>query len=93
MELNIPGLSPQTTTPLYMHSDNHAAIKMAAEGADCNKSKHINIRYHFLKELCEDGTIIVKYVESNLNKADMLTKPLQRLKLTHNKALINLCKP
>ena len=93
MELNIPGLSPQTTTPLCMHSDNHAAIKMVAEGADCNKSKHINIRYHFLKELCEDGTITVKYVESSLNKADMLTKPLQRLKLNQNKVLVNLCKP
>ena len=45
-------------------------------------SKHINIRYHFLKDLVEQKVLEVEYVPTNDNIADMLTKPLQRIK--HN---------
>jgi hypothetical protein len=89
-ELQIPDRVPPQTLPLLMRADNHAAIKMAAEGADSTRSKHINIRYHFLKELCADKVIEVQYVQSSDNSADMLTKCLQRVKLNHNKALLNL---
>ena len=46
------------------------------------RSKHIDIKYHFIRECIEGGQIMVKRVGTNEQKADALTKPLPMAKLT-----------
>jgi len=52
------------------------------------RTKHINIRYHFIREGVQDGAIILKYVATGEMIADILTKPLP--KCTFEKLVIKL---
>jgi hypothetical protein len=40
----------------------------------------VDIKYHFIRDLIKDGTIKLNYVASKNNKADILTKALDRVK-------------
>nr|GFC84282.1 ribonuclease H [Tanacetum cinerariifolium] len=43
-----------------------------------SRSKHINIRYHFIKEQAENGVIEVYFVNTEYQLADLFTKALGR---------------
>ena len=69
------GLEPNSEVPL--RSDNQAAIGWAtAERCPSGRAKHINVRVHFIRELFKAAKLIVTYVASEENDADILTKPL-----------------
>jgi hypothetical protein len=78
-ELSIPQLA-QSTPHTIVLCDNQAAIKMADEGADNTRTKHIHRKYMFLKELTEGDLkqVAPSYVQSNSNFADGLTKRLSK---------------
>lgn len=61
------------------YQDNESAIKMEKNGLkSCGeKSRHINIRYFFIKDILENENIDVKHCGTELMIADFLTKPLQ----------------
>ena len=56
--------------------DNQSAIFVAANLVNNSRSKHIDIRYHFIREEIEAGLIKLKIVASESNWADIFTKPL-----------------
>jgi hypothetical protein len=56
------------------------------------KTKHIDVRLHFIREMIEDKEIQVLKVGTENNPADMLTKSLPRVKFKHCLDLINFCK-
>jgi hypothetical protein len=64
--------------PVTINCDNKAAIAQASVAGINNKSKHIDVRYHLVKALHEEGLFDIKYVESQKNVADILTKPLPK---------------
>ncbi|TPX54120.1 DNA-directed DNA polymerase [Powellomyces hirtus] len=66
----------QTAVPIY--EDNQAAIKLAANPTHHQRTKHIDVRYHFLRDLVGNERIHLQYIESKLMLADALTKPLPR---------------
>ena len=47
------------------------------------KSKHIEIRYHYICDMVQRGTIKLQYVSMDKQVADVLTKPLCRVKFEH----------
>ena len=53
-----------------------------------NRVKHIDIRYHYIRKMVLDGTVIVEHIPSEDNPADIMTKPLGRE--VHKKHLENL---
>ena len=53
-----------------------------------SRSKHIDIKYHFIKEKISDKTINIEYVSTDDMIADILTKAVSRIK--HYKALEQL---
>ena len=59
-----------------MLCDNQAALATANEQKGLTKAKHIDIRHHYLRNLIEQGTIKIKYIESKLNIANIFTKTL-----------------
>nr|GEW70157.1 ribonuclease H-like domain, reverse transcriptase, RNA-dependent DNA polymerase [Tanacetum cinerariifolium] len=59
--------------------DNISAIALVRNLVFHGKSKHIDIRYHFIRECIQNGHINVEHVSGELQRADILTKALPRL--------------
>ena len=56
--------------------DNIGCIKVANNPEDRKRTKHINLRYHYLREKVTNGEIILDQIQSANQLADGLTKPL-----------------
>lgn len=61
---------------LSIRVDNQSAIKLCDNAEFHNRSKHIDIRYHFVRDESEKGTISFDYIASQENAADVFTKSL-----------------
>ena len=61
-----------------IHEDNASAIHLACNQATTPNSKHIDIRHHFIRERVERGEFKVVHVRSDLQRADLFTKPLPK---------------
>ena len=66
------------TRPLTIYEDNQACIHLSKNPGDFSRSKHIDTRYHFVREQVAQQTVILKKVETKDNLADVFTKPLDR---------------
>jgi transposase InsO family protein len=62
--------------PMRLLIDNTAALAIAKNPIASNRSKHIDVQYHFVRERVESGEILVAHVPSEDNVADLLTKVL-----------------
>jgi hypothetical protein len=60
--------------------DNESAVKLAKNPEFHQRSKHIGIRHHFLRDHVHQGTIQVIWISGKENPADMLTKALDPVK-------------
>jgi hypothetical protein len=61
-----------------MYCDNKSAIALCCNSVQHSRSKHIDIRYHFIKEQVENGVIELYFVQTMFQLADILTKALPR---------------
>lgn len=59
-----------------MHSDNQACIAISQDPTGHRRTKHIDIRYHYIRELIAYGKATVTYLATQDMIADILTKPL-----------------
>ena len=50
-----------------------------------DKSKHIEIRYHYIRDMVQRGAVKLQYVTTDEQIADVLTKPLARVKFDYFK--------
>ena len=50
-----------------------------------DKSKHIEIKYHYIRDMVQRGAVRLQYVATDEQIADVLTKPLARLKFEYFK--------
>ena len=48
-----------------------------------DKSKHIEIKYHYIRDMVQRGAVKLQYVATDDQVADVLTKPLARLKFEY----------
>jgi len=69
------------TEPPVIYEDNQSCIKMLQSEKSCHRTKHIATKYHFIRDLYKQNDIAVKYCASGQMTADMLTKPLEAVKL------------
>ena len=72
-DLRIPGIYIDTV-PLYI--DNNSALKLTRNPEFHNRSKHINVKHHFIREKVDEGDINTQRVDTKDNLADILTKAL-----------------
>ena len=70
-----PSVKPRKIDVL---EDNEGAIALAENPLSSSRSKHIDVRHHFLRNLTEEGVIEVTHVPSEKQHADILTKALPR---------------
>nr|GEU34813.1 retrovirus-related Pol polyprotein from transposon TNT 1-94 [Tanacetum cinerariifolium] len=61
-----------------MYCDNKSAIALCCNNVQHSRSKHIDIRYHFIKEQVENGVIELYFVNTEYHLADLFTKALGR---------------
>ena len=64
--------------PTVMQEDNNGAIALAKNPVSHARTKHIDIRYHYVREAVQDGIISLTYCPTEEMAADLLTKPLPR---------------
>jgi hypothetical protein len=62
--------------PVKIHCDNQSAIQLVRNPVLHARTKHINIRYHFIRDQLESNKIDIIYIETKMQIADILTKPL-----------------
>ncbi|GJV47784.1 hypothetical protein Tco_1437996 [Tanacetum coccineum] len=60
--------------PLYC--DNKSAIALCCNNVQHSRAKHIDIRYHFIKEQVENGIVELYFVRTKCQLANIFTKPL-----------------
>jgi hypothetical protein len=77
--------------PMLIYEDNLPAIDLAHQGGNHKNSKHIDIRYHFVREYIANQTIAVTPISSSDNIADFFTKPLGKILFRkHRKTIMNI---
>ena len=73
-------LGEEQTTATVVNEDNQGCLNFARSERSSKRSKHIETKRHFVKDLCERGEVELVYCPTEDMKADVLTKPLGRLK-------------
>src|SRR5947207_394352 len=71
--------------PTIAFTDNQAAIALADGEGDYRRAKHIDIRYHFIRDHLQCGTVEINYIPSEKQPADFLMKALPFAK--HNASI------
>jgi len=71
-------LNVLVTEPLLIFEDNTGAIAMAANPVMHERSKHIDIKHHFIREKVAEKLITLKHLPTTLMLADLLTKPVKQ---------------
>ena len=61
---------------LTLYCDNTSAINISKNPVQHSMTKHIQIRYHFIRELVEDKTLNLEYISTENQLADIMTKTL-----------------
>ncbi|TYK24437.1 reverse transcriptase [Cucumis melo var. makuwa] len=73
---NTPDLHQECETPLKLFRDNKVAISIANDPVQNDRTKHVEIDRHFIKERLDSGSICIPYIPSSQQIADVLTKGL-----------------
>lgn len=83
-------ITAETIGPVILYIDNKSAIDLAKNPVFHGRSKHIHVRYHFIRECVERGDIVLKHVASEKQKADILTKALTTIKFERMRSLLGI---
>ncbi|KAL0358403.1 UNVERIFIED_CONTAM: Retrovirus-related Pol polyprotein from transposon RE2 [Sesamum angustifolium] len=77
--------------PTTIYCDNKSAIAITKNPVQHNRTKHIDIKYHFLREATTRGEIELKYSSTEEQLADIFTKALPRNKIEELRMKIGVC--
>jgi hypothetical protein len=69
-------LDQPSTTIIFNDNDNQGAGQLSKNHMFHNRTKHVDIRHHFIREAVERGDIKVEYLPTDQMPADVLTKGL-----------------
>jgi len=77
--------------PTTLFSDNQAAIALTRDNQYHPRTKHIDVRYHWIRWVVEKGSIRLVYCPTDDMVADALTKALPSAKVKHFASAFGLC--
>jgi len=67
--------------PVIIFGDNQGAIALSKNPVNRQRSKHIDVRYHFIRAEINSGKVVVEYCPTTDMVADVMTKPATKAKL------------
>jgi hypothetical protein len=76
-------LDPRDHDEVILHCDNQGAIALSNNRICNQRSKHIDIRYHFVRNAVLERQVNLEYISTEHNVADIFTKPMGKPKLRH----------
>lgn len=74
-----------------LYCDNQAAIAIASDDVHHTRTKHIDIRHHFIRSHIASGVLSLKWISSTEQQADILTKALGHVLFTRIRAALLNC--
>ena len=74
-----------------MFCDSQSAIYLTKNQMYHERTKHIDVRYHFIRDIVSQGTIVVQKVSTYDNPADMMIKTVSVSKFRHCLDLVGVC--
>ena len=77
-KLLISDLQVTSPEPTMLMEDNQGAISIAKNPVAHSRTKHISIRYHYIREAVQEGIVNLCYCPTEQMIADLLTKPLPK---------------
>ncbi|CAM9967793.1 unnamed protein product [Sphacelaria rigidula] len=84
-------LGRQVEYDIVLYEDNEGAKALADKPFSSGHSKHIDVRWHFIRDLVRTGAVKIIHVHSEWQHAGILTKPLRiTLFKRHRRALMNI---
>ena len=86
----IESLGLDISAPTVIFEDNQGAISLYQKYSSHSRTKHIDIRHHFVTEAVEKGQVNLKYLPSEHVAADILTKGLPKLKFVELRTSLGL---
>ena len=66
-----------------IYCDNQSCVKLSENLVFHDKSKHINIKYHYIRDMVQRGAVKIQYVVTEEQIADVLMNPLDRVKFEY----------
>ena len=73
-----------------VHCDSQSAIQLARNPVYHSKTKHVDVKYHFIREMLEEKQIQLVKVHTTENPADLLTKGLLAESFAHCRRLLGV---
>ena len=77
--------------PTIIHCDSSSAIKLSKNPVMHGRSKHIDVCFHFLRELTKAGTVELVHCGTQEQLADVMTKPLKLDAFLKVRGLLGVC--
>ena len=68
-----------------IYCDNQRCVNLSENPVFHDKSKHIKIKYHYIRDMVQRGVVKLQYVTTEEHIADVLMKPLARVKFKYFK--------
>jgi hypothetical protein len=76
--------------PTIIHCDNHSCVNLFENPVFHDRSKHIEIKYHYIRDIVQRKTIHVQYPPTHEQITDIFTKPLAKTKFEYFRERLGL---
>jgi hypothetical protein len=80
---SISDLFDQIPESTIIYCDNKSCIRLSEHHMFHERSKHIEIKYYFIRDKVQEGEVKLEYIPTDEQTADILTKPLSRIKFSY----------
>ena len=67
------------TKPTVLHEDNNSCIAQTENPLHHKRTKHIDIAYHFTRQMVDENVVVLVKIDTANQVADMLAKPLENI--------------
>ncbi len=89
-DLKMPEYIGKNKKTVDMRGDNQGAIALTKNPHLHERSKHIDVCYHYIRDLAEKDQLEIKYIPTAEMPADGLTKPLARVAFTRYRSQLGV---
>jgi hypothetical protein len=79
----LAGLFGQMLDPTVIHCDNQSCVKLSENPVSHDSSKHVEIKFHYIRDMVLRKAVLMQYLPTDEQIADVLTKPLAKSKFEY----------